>query len=159
MSKTPRASAKNVLDSKFFFVLKAIATRVAKNRARALMLIGFAFTRLKAKREVLPKLWRDFKTLLSLLKSWATGEYRELSPKSLVLALAAVLYFVSPVDLIPDIIPGGWIDDIAVLTAVLGVIKLDLTKYRNWQKSRPIETEKVPMNEVVTQGERKSKKT
>lgn len=40
-----------------------------------------------------------------------------------VLIIAALLYLICPVDLVPDFIPvAGWIDDVAVATAVLGYL-------------------------------------
>ncbi|TJY65329.1 DUF1232 domain-containing protein [Sinimarinibacterium sp. CAU 1509] len=43
-----------------------------------------------------------------------------LSRQQLIYLTAALLYFISPVDAVPDLIPGlGYIDDIAVLSAIL----------------------------------------
>ncbi len=43
-----------------------------------------------------------------------------LSKQQLIYLTAALLYFISPVDAVPDLIPGlGYIDDIAVLSAIL----------------------------------------
>src|SRR6056300_1825276 len=54
-------------------------------------------------------------TLFRLLKTYATGEYRELPWSNLVLVVSAVVYFVMPVDLLPDIITGlGYLDDAAL---------------------------------------------
>jgi uncharacterized membrane protein YkvA (DUF1232 family) len=40
-----------------------------------------------------------------------------------ILILAALLYLISPIDAIPDVIPVvGWLDDIGVATAVLGFL-------------------------------------
>lgn len=35
----------------------------------------------------------------------------------------ALVYFVTPLDLIPDVVPGGYADDIAILSAVLALVK------------------------------------
>lgn len=43
------------------------------------------------------------------------------------LVVAALLYLMSPLDLIPDFLPVlGWVDDIAVLTAVIPLLKQKL---------------------------------
>ena len=40
---------------------------------------------------------------------------------SMIIALLAVLYIVSPIDIIPDFIPiVGWIDDLVVLVVGIG---------------------------------------
>ena len=44
----------------------------------------------------------DVKLLQSLCLAWWRGEYRAISPKALVTIVAGLLYFVSPIDAIPD---------------------------------------------------------
>jgi uncharacterized membrane protein YkvA (DUF1232 family) len=36
--------------------------------------------------------------------------------------VGALGYFICPIDLIPDFLPGGFVDDLAVLTATLGEV-------------------------------------
>ena len=36
--------------------------------------------------------------------------------------VAALGYFICPIDLIPDFLPGGFVDDLVVLTATLGKV-------------------------------------
>ena len=36
--------------------------------------------------------------------------------------VGALLYFVSPIDAIPDFLPGGYVDDMAVLVAAAGMV-------------------------------------
>jgi len=46
---------------------------------------------------------------------------------------AALAYFVSPVDVVPDVIPlSGFIDDAAVLGLVFGAVEVDLRRYCTW---------------------------
>ena len=48
-----------------------------------------------------------------------------------------VLYFLSPVDLIPDFLPGiGQVDDITVLGFAVKATYEDLRKYDNWRKKK-----------------------
>ncbi len=48
--------------------------------------------------------------------------------------LGALIYFVSPVDLIPDMIPGvGYVDDAAVIAFALTMVGDDLEDYKNWR--------------------------
>ena len=56
-------------------------------------------------------------------------------PKKTVLVITvALLYLISPVDFIPDIIPLlGFADDIALLAFASGLIKDDLEDYRVWK--------------------------
>lgn len=43
---------------------------------------------------------------------------KKLKPWDWILIVAAIIYTISPIDLIPDVIPiVGWLDDLAVLVA------------------------------------------
>lgn len=76
-------------------------------------------------------------TLLRLLKAWLNGRYRQVSPATLVAAVAAVLYFVLPLDLIPDFILGlGLVDDIAVIAWVLSRFQTELQQFSQWELSQ-----------------------
>jgi uncharacterized membrane protein YkvA (DUF1232 family) len=83
-------------------------------------------------------LWTDLPLLVRLLKAWKNGTYRGLSVRTLASLAAALLYVLSPVDLIPDFIPGiGLIDDAAVLALLLHSLAQDLAVFRVWEQNRP----------------------
>ncbi|WP_313646644.1 YkvA family protein [Pseudomonas sp.] len=79
----------------------------------------------------------DVKLLQSLCLAWWRGEYRAISPKALVTIVAGLLYFVSPIDAIPDWILGvGFLDDIAVLGWVLKTVGDELARFKAWRDSQ-----------------------
>jgi uncharacterized membrane protein YkvA (DUF1232 family) len=82
----------------------------------------------------LDEVW-DYPTLLlRLIQAYIRREYIEIPVKSLVLIVAALIYFVNPLDILPDTIPGvGFIDDAAVVAFVIRQLKVDLDKYRAWE--------------------------
>lgn len=83
------------------------------------------------------RLWTDLPLLFRLLKSWKNGSYRGLSVRTLASLVAALIYVLSPVDLIPDFIPGiGLIDDAAVLGLLLYSMAQDLAAFRLWEQNR-----------------------
>lgn len=48
--------------------------------------------------------------------------------------VSALIYFVSPVDLLPDGIPVlGYVDDVAVFTLVWNMVEDDVDQYKKWQ--------------------------
>ena len=59
-------------------------------------------------------------------------------PYKVILAVVSVLiYWIAPVDLIPDFIPGiGYVDDAAVVALALKLIKDDLDTYKEWKKNK-----------------------
>jgi uncharacterized membrane protein YkvA (DUF1232 family) len=77
----------------------------------------------------------DITTTIELIGDCVKGNYREIPASIIVSSLGAILYLVSPFDLIPDFIPiGGFLDDALVLTLVLGAgLALELRKYRRWK--------------------------
>ena len=82
-------------------------------------------------------LWDSLTTFLRLIRAYATGEYREVPWQSLTLIVAAVLYFVMPIDLIPDFLVGvGYVDDVAVVAWVMSAVSSDLDAFRQWEASR-----------------------
>ncbi len=77
----------------------------------------------------------DITTLASMVKDYATGEYREVPQRTILTASFALLYLLDPIDLIPDFIPGlGLMDDAAVLTLVVKALQSDLQNYRGWSQ-------------------------
>ena len=77
--------------------------------------------------------WGDLKLLLSLLKDAAKGKYKPQSKKSLLLMVLGLLYFLSPLDLIPDLLVGGFIDDAALLAWIIAKVSQELDHYKAWK--------------------------
>lgn len=83
------------------------------------------------------RLWSDLPLLVRLLKAWKNGSYLGLSLRTLASMAAALLYVVSPIDLVPDFIPGiGMIDDVVVLALLLQSLAQDLAAFRAWEQTR-----------------------
>lgn len=80
----------------------------------------------------------DLKTLLSMLKANAKGEYSGVSKTTLLLSAGAVIYFVNPLDAIPDILPAtGLLDDATVIGIVITSVKKDIESFKLWQSGKP----------------------
>ncbi|MBD5401203.1 DUF1232 domain-containing protein [bacterium] len=92
----------------------------------------------KAKKiPVLGRMIDDIVCMVSLVDSYVKKEYKDIPVATIISIVAALIYLLSPIDIIPDMIPIiGYLDDVAVLLFILnfGVDK-DLEKYRLWQKS------------------------
>jgi len=82
----------------------------------------------------------DLKLLQELLVAWVRGDYRGISSQALVSVVAALLYFLSPVDLIPDWLPGvGLLDDLAVLAWVVRRWQSELDAFKVWRDAQGVE--------------------
>lgn len=72
--------------------------------------------------------------LVSMLRSYVKKDYREIPKGVLLAAVGALIYFLSPLDALPDFFTGfGLLDDVFVLNACLKLIKSDVEDYRAWQ--------------------------
>lgn len=84
---------------------------------------------------VIGKIVDDIAETIEMIKDSVSGKYT-LPTRVLVSALGGIIYIVSPIDIIPDIIPVvGWLDDAAVFMLVLETgLSLELNKYRKWKR-------------------------
>ena len=77
---------------------------------------------------------------MRMTRAWALREYRTVPWKSLVYIVGAIVYFVNPVDVIPDVLGGiGFIDDAAVAAAVVRAVHAQLDAFREWEELRGTE--------------------
>jgi len=75
-------------------------------------------------------LWSDVKTLQSMLKAILKGSYK-VPKKTTLYVIAGLLYFINPLDLMPDFIFGlGFLDDAAVLAFVIKKLKKEIDNFR-----------------------------
>jgi uncharacterized membrane protein YkvA (DUF1232 family) len=79
---------------------------------------------------------KDLQTLLRLMRAAGEGRYKELSGKNLALAGLALVYLVSPLDVLPDFIPGGFVDDAAVIGFVIKKIRRELVAFEAWERGQ-----------------------
>lgn len=74
-------------------------------------------------------------TLIALVKAYAKGTYRGVSKQNMILIVAAILYFITPVDIVPDFIPFlGWLDDITIMGWVIKTVGEELAKFQEQEK-------------------------
>ncbi|MHB8128888.1 MAG: YkvA family protein [Mobilitalea sp.] len=78
----------------------------------------------------------DVPVLIELIRAYMRKEYTKVPMVSILAIISALIYFVNPFDLIPDIIPViGYTDDTAVILFVLKMVHKDLKDYRVWREN------------------------
>lgn len=128
------------MDNVFFQRAFHKATDTVGKRHRLLRLVTQAFHKMHRVE------WKDVNSLSvkskisafgRLSRAYALGHYREVTWKTMILIVAAILYFVNPMDLLPDIIPiTGLTDDFAVLLWVYGSIRDEIEKFLEWERTK-----------------------
>lgn len=77
---------------------------------------------------------QDVPLLIRLVRAYQSGRYRSIRRSSVIVAIAGLLYFLSPIDLIPDFLGAiGFIDDIAILGFVFASIQREIQAFRRWE--------------------------
>jgi uncharacterized membrane protein YkvA (DUF1232 family) len=81
--------------------------------------------------------WGYLMAMIRLLRDYHRAEYRDISETNLRTIIAAILYFVSPFDVIPDWVPVlGHIDDAFVISLALKSVRADLDTFMAWETAR-----------------------
>lgn len=123
----------------FFDLALAKAARLTGKPGRIALLLsklGARITRIDWKSVSLSTAKEKLSIFSRLAGAYASGAYREISWKSLMIVLAAIIYFLNPIDLIPDFIPAlGLTDDFSVLLWVYNTVSNEVNKFLAWERS------------------------
>lgn len=116
------------------------ATKAAESYAqdpeRARRLLEDAERKAERRRGVFGSLWSDFTTALRLLRSWRSRRYTSVPWRTVVALLGALVYFVNPLDVVPDALPiVGYLDDATIVAWVLHSVRTDLQRFRRWEEA------------------------
>ncbi len=116
---------------------KGKAEEYARDPNKAKKLLIDALKKAKSyerNRGPLTEVWGYLTAIFRLLRAYIRGDYRDIPWGPIVLVIVAIVYFVSAIDLIPDILPGiGLVDDAAVIGLVIAQTKVDLDNFLAWE--------------------------
>ncbi|PSL06418.1 YkvA family protein [Cecembia rubra] len=71
-----------------------------------------------------------------MIQAHLSGEFR-VTNKTLGLIVLGLVYFITPLDFIPDFMPLiGFADDLSVLIAIYNSVKHEIDEFKMWEKSR-----------------------
>jgi uncharacterized membrane protein YkvA (DUF1232 family) len=128
------------MKNKFFDIAVDQASRLAGKKGRILLLLSRLGTKMSKTNwtPVQKQMVKEkFFVLGRLAKAYATGRYRAVPWRAMLILLAAVIYFLNPIDLIPDLIPIlGLTDDFAVLLWVYNAMGAEVDKFLDWEASQ-----------------------
>jgi uncharacterized membrane protein YkvA (DUF1232 family) len=83
----------------------------------------------------LKKVSKDLALLADYVSDIIQGHYHNYNKSSIILALAGLIYVVSPIDFLPDFLPLGFLDDITIITWAITKIAGELSKYSQWKNT------------------------
>lgn len=110
------------------------AEQYARDRQKAERLLDDAMRKAEHQEGRLKRIWTDLMALVRLARAWSKGTYRQVPWKSMVLILAAIIYFLNPMDLIPDVVLAlGYVDDATVIAWVLRSVRKDMERFAAWE--------------------------
>lgn len=76
---------------------------------------------------------------ISMVRSYLKKDYTRVPRGTILAIISALIYFLSPIDLIPDWIPFlGQLDDALVVGACWKMVNKDIDDYRQWKLTRNV---------------------
>ena len=85
----------------------------------------------------------DLVCMKNYLFDISRGRYKDYDGKKLLLIVGVVIYVITPVDLLPDMIPTGLIDDVSIVLWGLKQVANELKNYRTWKEGAPDDAQPV----------------
>ncbi|MGG3563449.1 YkvA family protein [Neobacillus rhizosphaerae] len=131
---------KNFFFEKEQHVYNKEAQNYIDNPKKTLGLLNKAIQMANERKDSLGEARDKLQLFFDLIKAYSKGEYKDVSKGTIVSVIGAILYFVSPLDFVPDFIIGlGIIDDAAVIGFTLKKISKELEGFRKWKNTTSIE--------------------
>lgn len=83
----------------------------------------------------LQRIAAEVRLLVGMVRDYAFRRYRAVPFGAIAAIVVALLYLITPFDLVPDFIPiAGWLDDLVVLRVCLEFVRSDLARYGAWRE-------------------------
>jgi uncharacterized membrane protein YkvA (DUF1232 family) len=139
---TQPPKGEQVSSSPFFKRALRTAEEYVQKPTRIKQLLNDAYQKASDKKDVgtlAHEAWEGLQRMFRLVRASASGEYKGLPTPTIVAAVAVLLYFLSPIDLIPDFIPVlGLLDDVALVAWFTSTLKDEMDKFEEWEKTQAV---------------------
>ena len=120
---------------RIFVALLAAARQMMKHRGEVASVAERAGERAGQYRGPLGEVLESLQALARMVKAWASRQYVEVERKTVITVVAGLLYFLLPIDAIPDFIPlAGMLDDVFVVSLVISRVSAELERFRLWEQ-------------------------
>ena len=113
------------------------AQQLITNKSETLSKIEEGIAKAGEHKGNLTTVWNKMQLLFALAKDYANGNYKDISNTSIVAVIGSLLYFISPLDVVPDFILGlGFLDDAFIIGYVFNKIAKELDQYQKWKDNQ-----------------------
>ncbi len=125
---------KERLDAEFAKAVKSAKSYVEDPQRLRALFQEAAKEAVSLPRDPFKETWPYFQTMLRLIRAYYQGDYHTLDESTLVVIIAAVIYVVNPLDVIPDALPAiGFLDDATVLALAVRRTRQTLDDFMTWE--------------------------
>ena len=119
--------------------MKARVYKIVQDHAELKKLLDKTHKKLEEAQEddsLMQKMSDYLKIITRMITNYLNGSYNHTPWQTILMLVAGLLYFVTPLDAIPDFIPiAGLLDDATVLLWLGRCFRDDLAQYKKWEDS------------------------
>ena len=127
---------KKILASKVFFKLLEKASIVVTKNRKVSKVAAKAIEKVMKTGSITVlgiSIVKQLRLLSMMTYYYGKGMYRNVTQKSIVIIIAVLLYFLMPLDLMPDFIPFlGYLDDITLIGWLFSTLGKEIIQFEDW---------------------------
>lgn len=137
----PEEKPNRLLNSRAYRKARELVKKTIQSPEKLVALVSSAQAKAASSRSgKLAEILDSIGAVFRLLGAYARGDYRDISFESLALVVASIIYFVMPIDVLPDFILGlGLVDDAALLAYTFRVVADDIKAFLDWEAAQQAE--------------------
>lgn len=124
------------MDNRYFNIAKNRAKYIFRDKQKLIQLLLGVARKISTNNVEFKSIRTKLKVILRMVRAYAVGKYKLIPWKSIILLTAVLIYFLMPLDLMPDFIPvTGYIDDFSLLLWVYNHLQDDINTFVWWEEN------------------------
>ena len=124
------------MDNRYFNIAKNRAKYIFRDKQKLIQLLLGVARKISTNNVEFKSIRTKLKVILRMVRAYAIGKYKLIPWKSIILLTAVLIYFLMPLDLMPDFIPvTGYIDDFSLLLWVYNHLQDDINTFVWWEEN------------------------